>query len=66
MPHGTLLLDGALGQGGDRDSETLFSWFPWFFGASLVVAAAADGAHRNSPLLLTEIPQVSRPVALPV
>jgi transposase len=25
-----------------------------------------DGAHRNSPLLLTEIPRVSRPVALPV
>jgi hypothetical protein len=26
----------------------------------------ADGAHRNSPLLLTEIPQVSQPVAMPV
>ena len=25
-----------------------------------------DGAHRNSPLLLTEIPQVSQPVAMPV
>jgi hypothetical protein len=25
-----------------------------------------DGAHRNSPLVLTEIPQVSGPVALPV
>ena len=27
---------------------------------------AGDGAHRNSPLLLTEIPQVSQPVAMPV
>ncbi len=28
--------------------------------------ATPDGAHRNSPLLLTEIPRVSQPVAMPV
>jgi hypothetical protein len=31
-----------------------------------VLLFGVDGAHRNSPLLLTEIPQVSQPVAMPV
>jgi hypothetical protein len=33
---------------------------------AVFAVGAGDGAHRNSPLLLTEIPQVSGPVALPV
>ena len=39
MLHRRLLLDQALDQGGE--SRALFSWFPWFFGGSLVVAAVA-------------------------
>jgi hypothetical protein len=34
--------------------------------ASGAARALGDGAHRNSPLVLTEIPQVSQPVACPI